>query len=156
MTITRSLSGTFIGRALHMPSYVTIVSNDTTGTVSGPVIDNRDGMIEAIFATENVTNKTGTSPTATLKLFGSNLGSVGSFYQLTNSTGGSIASTALTLTGATVSGSAVTSINTTKSLTNLFPAFLKLIDTRGGSASPGVTATISVLVIRRQPSKGQL
>ena len=151
MTLTYDPVGLFSSRSQAMPAYVTAVSNDTTATVTGKLIDNRDGLLEHLSFQVSASNKTGTSPTLRLVLEGSTNGS--SWYSLPNAAGTVIATSTFSISTASAANVIVRQVNTSVTaqggFTN-FPTFVRGKLVVGGSASPGWTGTIAATAIRRK------
>lgn len=144
MALAYKNSGAKINCGELIPAYITATGNDTTATVNGSVLDNRDGQVSQIAAQFVSSASTGTSPTLTLTLQGSVDGT--NFATLKDQAGNNIASSATS-----ISSAASIQIDTVGTLRRSFPPFLRVIYTLGGT-SPGVTGVASVFVERRPKS----
>lgn len=136
-----------IGRVDTYTNYITATSNDTTDPVNGAVVSN-DGSITAISAVIAATDKTGTSPTVNLQLFGTQDGT--NFVQLKDSAGNVIETGATSISGAGGGTTVSAFIDTNLEGISQIPwlGFRLRVDV-GGSATPGWTGTVSMSVIRK-------
>lgn len=143
MTITITSQSAISGQSRSWEdTYIIATGNDTTTPVYGPVIDNSNGDLVYTSAYASVTNKTGTSPTLKVALYGCNT-ATGTFNALLNESGSAIESSATSIS------SAVTiSCDTVEKLRRNFPKYVKWGYVLGGT-SPGATATVSVTATYR-------
>lgn len=146
MTLAYQAVGTMYGKnELNNPA-ITSTSLDTTATVTGKPIDNRDGRINFVSMDIYCTDKTGSSPTLTLTLQGSNDGT--NYFDLVDTAGNTIASSATSISAAGSGTTVAININTVAKPRTTFPAFLRPKIAVGGTGSPGWTGTTSNLITR--------
>jgi hypothetical protein len=126
----------------------TAATTNDSGTIS-----NLDGSIKDLCVGITVTNQTGTSPTATLKILGSHDGTV--FSLLTSEQGGTAgtvgaaASPALDInTASTTNVSTTFSLSEFRKMGGVLPPFLRVRVVTGGSSTPGLTGVVSATVKR--------
>lgn len=146
MTLAYTTPGTQYGKNEINTAYITAGALDTTASVTGKPIDNRDGRINFVTMDIYASNKTGTSPTLILTLQGSIDGTT--FFDLKDTAGNTIASSATSISG---SGSGTTvgvNINTVLTPRTTFPPFLRGKIVVGGSATPGWTGVAAFSVLR--------
>lgn len=149
MTLAYDYAGTIKGDIQSIPSYIVATALDTTATVNGPWIDNRDGKVRAIHFGIVGKNKTGTSPTLTALLQGSFDGGT-TALSILDSGGNAITTTALSInsTDGTVANYAQEFESTTIEGINCFPPIFRIKVSVGGSNTPGGTYDIPLAVDR--------
>lgn len=147
MTITTNGLGSINQKAQVNTTYIVATANDTTATVNGPVIHNSAGGISFVSATVTATNQTGTNPTLTLTLQGSEDPSTGVWVTLKDSAGSNIASSALDISTASTTAVA-TYVDSVKNPRSSFPHYLRWVITVGGTGTPGGTYTVATQTIR--------
>jgi hypothetical protein len=135
-----------IGKSFHAANYIVATANDTTATVHGLPFTN-DGDITALAYVVAASDKTGTNPTLTVALMGSNDGTT--YVPVVDSGGNAITTTALAISGSG-SGTIVSEAeNTTAEGISMIPfRFLRLTCTVGGTSTPGWTGIISLFAQR--------
>jgi hypothetical protein len=146
MTIARSAVGSIIDKAEVNATYLVVTALDTTATINGSTIDNRDGQIKTVAATFACsTNSTGTNPTCLLKLQGSNDGGA-TYFTVTDSAGTAYATSA-TATDTAATTAVVLTVSTSKNDPGGLPAVLRFVVVQGGT-NPASTFTVGVTVNR--------
>lgn len=150
MTIATStaISGQNPGDSTYFPALVTATGNDTTSTISSPIIDNSDGRIEALSAVLTVTASSGTSPTANVRLMGSNDGTNFFIVQSGQSTPANVETGAKSTSSATVIGMDIAQFARNGGL----PRKLRLDIIQGGT-TPGITGVLSAFIRRLHVTK---
>jgi hypothetical protein len=136
------------GRSSSFLKYINTPSTDTTDPISGPVIDNSRGDIEAVYAYGVVTDKTGTNPTLQLQLKGCG-SATGTFAAVPDSSGTAITSGSASDISTADSTNVALSIDTKKNGRDQFPPFIKVAADLGGTNTPGWKGNIDVVVQRR-------
>lgn len=145
MTLAYNGLGSINGKAQINTTYIVATANDTTATVTGLPIGNSGGQVSSVSATVTATNQTGTNPTLTLTLQGSEDGVV--FSDLKDSAGTTIATSALDIsTASTTTVSAY--VDTVKNPRASFPHVLRWKVVVGGTGTPGGTYTVATQTIR--------
>jgi len=147
MAITHDQVGTTIDKAQVISAYITATSNDTTDPVNGKTIDNRDGMVSAVFGHIAATDKTGTSPTVNLILQGSNDGT--NWFTLKDDGGNDISTGAQSISSAGGGTTVLHAVDTQQKTLQGFPAFMRWQVDLGGT-SPGWTGTVATTIIRNK------
>lgn len=139
------------GLMTYITNYIARQDADTTDPIDGPMIDNQDGSIEAIFAVSRILDKAGTSPTFNLILRGSVDGTTAAGFTLKDSGGSDIATGATSISGTdgTAANAVIVNIQTTQEGVNLFPPFVYLREDLGGT-SPGAKGNTHVAIKRRK------
>lgn len=144
-TLAYKSAGRQYGNAELITGYITATAADTTTTITGKPIDNRDGRIQSISAQINETTVTGTSPTITMSLIGSNDGT--NWFTLLSGD----ATPVVVSTGSQTSASAaVFGLDSCQELrcTGGFPAFVGVRVVQGGT-SPTLVGTVDAFVVRK-------
>lgn len=145
MTLAYDPVGRIVGRGHQMPAYITATASDTTATVNGKVIDNRDGTLESVSMQINSSAKRGTNPT--LKVTAEFSNSDGATWTtLKNSSSSDIVTSTFSITSATSRGLQLQSIS---GLSN-YPQLLRFTVAVGGTSTPGWTGKVGVTAIRRR------
>lgn len=149
MTLAYDYLGDIHGDIQSIPTYIQATALDTTATVTGPWIDNRDGKVRGISFGIIGKNKTGTSPTLTALLQGS-LDEGTTAFSILDSGANAITTTALSIssTDGTAANYATEFENTNQEGINSFPPLFRVKVTVGGSATPGWTGEIAMAVDR--------
>jgi hypothetical protein len=147
MTLAYDYLGTVRGYLQNIPNYIVATALDTTATVNGPAIRNEGNVRRVSFGIIGK-NKTGTSPTLTALLQGSNDGT--NWFSVLDSAGNAITTTALSinLTNGTEANYAIEFEDTNQEGINAFPPFLRVRVSVGGTATPGGTYDINLLLDR--------
>lgn len=146
MTLGYTNVGTIIDKCQSNPTYIVASSLDTTASVQGPLIDNRDGKISYMAAQFVATGHTGTTPTLQLTLVGSNDGVT--FFTVLDDAGSAVQTSATSIGSAAPSTPSTAGLTTSGLKTTNFPAMLGWQVAVGGSASPGGNYVVSTTTIR--------
>lgn len=151
MTLAYDYKGDITGDIQSIPEYIVATALDTTATVNGPWIDNRDGRVRGIHFGVIGKNKTGTSPTLTALLQGSLDGGT-TAYSILDSGAAAITTSALSIssTDGTAANYATEFESTNQEGINAFPPLFRIKLTVGGSSTPGWTGEVA-LAIDRSP-----
>lgn len=151
MTLAYDYAGEIKGDLQLIPEYIVATANDTTASVNGPWIDNRDGRVRRVAFGVVGKNKTGTSPTLTVKLVGS-LDEGTTAFDVLDSAGNAITTSAVDIssTNGTAGNYATEFEDTNQEGINAFPPLFRLNVAVGGSSTPGGTYDVP-LVVDRSP-----
>lgn len=136
--------GGFVRQVEVIDAYITATSADTTDPVNGKPISN-DGNVVAIGGQITVSNQAGSSPTANLKLQGSNDGT--NWVTIKDSAGNDIATGALDIATAsttTVQGQ----IDTLQEGRKIFPFKQLRLQVDLGGTTPGWTGSVDMALTR--------
>ena len=142
------------GKLTYIPDYLVsegVESNGASGgTITGPILNNEDGAVEAIFAINDNQDKTGSSPTSQLVLKGGFQADGSDFVTLVDSSGNAINSgSATSISGAGSGTSVINSFQTnSKGVVNFTP-FLRVDHVLGGTSTPGSQFRLGVSLTRR-------
>lgn len=149
MTLAYNSKGSIKGTKQVIADYIVATSNDTTASVNGGWIDNRDGKISRIGFGVLGKNKTGTSPTLTVKLVGSLDGGT-SVFNVLDSGGNAITTSALSISS--TDGTAPNYVSefedTNQEGITKFPPYIRLNVAVGGSSTPGGTYDVMLDIDR--------
>lgn len=148
MTLAYNTRGDLRGSKEVNSTYIVATALDTTATVNGPSIDNRDGRVSRVAFGHVVTASTGTSPTLTTTLQGSLDGST--WFTVLDSAGNAVATSADDISSPTVSEFE----DTNQEGIDQFPPFLRVSSAVGGSNSPGWTGSVLVDIDRNPEKRG--
>lgn len=145
MTLAYNALGTIAGKAEQNNTYIVATALDTTATVTGKPIANTDGQISYIGGQVTATNQTGTSPTLTLTLQGSDDASV--WVDMKDSAGNTMATSALSISSAS-STNVADFVDSVQKPRSMFPQYLRWKVVVGGSATPGGNYVVSTNIVR--------
>lgn len=155
MTLAYNYVGKIRGDIQTISDYIVATSNDTTATVTGPWIDNRDGKVRRVNFGVVGKNKTGTSPTLTVLLQGADdpdATTPAGVYSVLDSGGNAITTSALSIssTDGTAANYATEFEDTNQEGINCLPPIFRLKVSVGGSNTPGGTYDV-MMTIDRSP-----